>query len=1395
MKIVYSKKGFTILEAMIALAIITVTALAVFSLVSSYREQTKSIEVKTGFEGALSQALDEAHKMLRETTDSNGNLTIGACSFMTTTQTTPGLGFIRVDLPLEDPFSNEKKIWGWGSTKRSVFPESDWISSDCDDLKDSNGENIFTKINNSYQRCFKPRNLDSSSPFGMPVGLVPYDPSFRTIITPIRVRVEGQTDSKGNKITSDQFKGYQVLNLPTNQINKADARDVALLLTAEVSFKKGNGLRISKTQSLLKWFGEFPCHKIISPTNKIVMRPSGFGSGDDSFSLFSASENSDQSVFKVSQKVKVFTEGTVIQERGMRLLDKVNLAGAACIEKPVFNCKFKSKTENVWRSDSLSAILKIKYNRNNALYSGSSIGVKPSLSLRSKTNNLGNNSEDIPLDSNFYLASSTGNISANDGLTITSSQVALYSDAKSPAKACTQVCNADNKFNTDTNPYILNYGLYSSVLKQTIDTSDISSNVGCVCCYAKQCSAIGTKVQSWCGQQPDEALDSRVPECASDYDNPSTQAGLKELSSLDNSTTNKRFSLEVSKAIEGNCLVGEKSSDKISVSPSSCDSKRRVLCYSSGRFILTPNVFLRKDAAQACYDLSAESMLASEVDDRVVSQVNGLTADAWNKLKTKVLPPIKNGRYVFRNAAMAGVFISPQEEIQLASVINNSDIPKSTKFWIALRTNWKGDVVSAVPMIPPQVSPYISYFDGDGRLIFLMEENTCTLSNPGDCLPYESVSDGPVVLQHARTRFGATAINPSTVKEEFSALCFNPQDKTFFKTKTKTKVQDDAIALCMREGGIFFSPARPLQWVASLKATKPMFNQLSFPIYLKKETLAAGVAWTSLTSQTGKYAQVLPKNPSQVFLADNSGKILPENVVNTCLVDKEFKAIAFDRINQTPTPKYYLKREGGKLVLASGAMPEGSSDLWVLNEDDFLSLSTDILNEKPENIQFKECPKPPPGLCGAANGIAVFFAPTKDLCAVGTPTSVSGLGPWDWRCQSAGNSTAASCSAPKGEMPKVVAEGGYRIVEGRCSAKNNTIGCFVFLGVDGVGSHQCLPDEEFVGIKVACSSRSYMTNGNMLRYLSFDDNSVVDNTKQLDIPWNTMQSYGTNGPEAPSQSFGECSLGSQSFKYDPSNSTYQRLIDFNSFKSAVVKAGVKDHGGYFGLTCKPSSPNDECTIQTIQKCKAIKSWWNDNKPYTDVFIEFSSVDHWYSHNKFRTGYEYESMHSYLPSCPKGTELTGIRAYCEVLQGFDDVSFSALWAWGLFQNSQNKTYDTRAPWNLYGFGKRSYSSQKDGSTTGWKDSIIFFTPYTMNAIPPHYCAIDKKYDMPARIYRPDNWAFGLEQPFDLESVKKNLQTGNHEIYCGGKTDPNATKPEEKGLSCAVSGLLRCSPIKQ
>lgn len=51
------------------------------------------------------------------------------------------------------------------------------------------------------------------------------------------------------------------------------------------------------------------------------------------------------------------------------------------------------------------------------------------------------------------------------------------------------------------------------------------------------------------------------------------------------------------------------------------------------------------------------------------------------------------------------------------------------------------------------------------------------------------------------------------------------------------------------------------------------------------------------------------------------------------------------------------------------------------------------------------------GVCGASNGQSFATAPTANLCAVGTPSSVAGSGPWTWTCASTSGGTTASCSA------------------------------------------------------------------------------------------------------------------------------------------------------------------------------------------------------------------------------------------------------------------------------------------------------------------------------------------------------------------------------------------------
>ena len=51
------------------------------------------------------------------------------------------------------------------------------------------------------------------------------------------------------------------------------------------------------------------------------------------------------------------------------------------------------------------------------------------------------------------------------------------------------------------------------------------------------------------------------------------------------------------------------------------------------------------------------------------------------------------------------------------------------------------------------------------------------------------------------------------------------------------------------------------------------------------------------------------------------------------------------------------------------------------------------------------------GACGSAHNGQFVDAPATSLCIIGTPSSVSGIGPWNWTCGGSGGGTTASCSA------------------------------------------------------------------------------------------------------------------------------------------------------------------------------------------------------------------------------------------------------------------------------------------------------------------------------------------------------------------------------------------------
>ena len=64
-------------------------------------------------------------------------------------------------------------------------------------------------------------------------------------------------------------------------------------------------------------------------------------------------------------------------------------------------------------------------------------------------------------------------------------------------------------------------------------------------------------------------------------------------------------------------------------------------------------------------------------------------------------------------------------------------------------------------------------------------------------------------------------------------------------------------------------------------------------------------------------------------------------------------------------------------------------------------------------------PTPVNGVCNSSNGASLSSAPTANLCAAGTASTVGGNGPWSWTCAGSNGGATATCSAQLAAAPPV----------------------------------------------------------------------------------------------------------------------------------------------------------------------------------------------------------------------------------------------------------------------------------------------------------------------------------------------------------------------------------------
>lgn len=908
-----NSRGFSIVEAVVGLAIVGVAAGAVTYMTLKNQAQLVKIESASSFDASLARSLESFKSVMTNTVDGYQ----GLCRTMSTKMTTGGIGLISANLPAATstifnpdwdrvfPTSN--------STPRPPNPALiAWV-----DVTPGSDPGCPAASATSYTRCYKPKS-ETALPLGLTPELFKFSPVYRFVITPVKARAQNGAYTP----------------IPLSSTN--DARDTALLMTAQVTYSDADKTIRHREQMALVWYGEYSCRVRLGISKSLLLNPSGIGSGSnnlaDTNTVFSSTVPSSDTVLSGTFQVTSYTEGKVVaQQRAETLDDKDHVATAACGEH-IYRCP-GSTAPRQW-IDSISSGAIVRYNPNNGKIDATSILGVPSVSFENKRNKI-----------NLPAAFTRNGVAiAPTGAALLNAPINIRATATGAAdKVCPQVCTAATNYNASSgpDPYKISYNFQLPGYPKfsPVKVTD-SAPAGCICCYGKQCAAIGTKITSWCSEQPPEPVDSRVPECAaaSAVDGPQSYSTapvsqVLELRGLGAPTT---------------CLAVSLSGSKLIVEPASCTQQLPYLCYSQGTFRVARSTGAASDGAQACYNLGWETATKSEVDDRLAEQGNyNLIAAAG------ALPPVVGTNYRFLNSALAGQFLAPQTQIQISDAIRaiSGTVGSGNKVWIALRGQGN-QVLAQEPMIPATTSANSSFFDSRGYLIFVKDP---------DLLNFKDSSPTAMVLHHSRRYFGAKAVNP-TQSVGLPALCWDFQRQSFFPSLANPSAANptlyrvmnvsDAAQACVNNGRAFVRPRSPQQWSNALLAVKAPDEKLPWPIR-DQTTILADSAWVAATpdGSTWKNLSLLPpSSPAPSYRINPAGAAVPASV--------------------TKNSDFHLcRRSSGSLELSSSGCASGDQYAYeapatpITEEEElaiFQTLSSRGALGNGTVIQILPTPPPPP---------------------------------------------------------------------------------------------------------------------------------------------------------------------------------------------------------------------------------------------------------------------------------------------------------------------------------------------------------------------------------------------------------------------------------------------------
>ena len=179
----------------------------------------------------------------------------------------------------------------------------------------------------------------------------------------------------------------------------------------------------------------------------------------------------------------------------------------------------------------------------------------------------------------------------------------------------------------------------------------------------------------------------------------------------------------------------------------------------------------------------------------------------------------------------------------------------------------------------------------------------------------------------------------------------------------------------------------------------------SATVNLSAGTNTIAITATDLANNTSNAARTIIRDNSAPSLAVTNPSQDITVAVNTITISGTVSdtyttpTISISFNNQTFTPTVTSGAFSQQLTFTT----EGTWPIVVTAADETgntASVTRNIIYAIPNN-----------GTCGTSNNATLTVAPTTYLCSNGTPSSVTGTGPWNWNCNGSNGGSTANCSA------------------------------------------------------------------------------------------------------------------------------------------------------------------------------------------------------------------------------------------------------------------------------------------------------------------------------------------------------------------------------------------------